>query len=46
MNPDGKGDGEELIGLEGGEIVIRIYHMTKKNLISIKGKKICQNSKE
>jgi hypothetical protein len=35
VDKDGKGDGEELEGVEGGKTVIRIYCM--KNLFSIKG---------
>jgi hypothetical protein len=30
---------KELGGVEGGEIVIRIYYVRKKNLLSTKGKR-------
>lgn len=41
MDPDGKGGGEKLGGVEGGEAVIRIHPLCdgKKNLFSIKGRK-------
>lgn len=37
-DPDGSGGGKELRGVEGGETVISIYYMRKKNLLSIKEK--------
>lgn len=39
MDLYGRGLGEELGGVEGGVIMIRIYYVRKKNLFSIKGKK-------
>jgi len=29
VDPDGRGNGEELRGIDEGETVIRIYHMRK-----------------
>lgn len=39
VNPKGKDSGKELGGVEGEEIIIRIYYM-RKNLFSIKSKNI------
>lgn len=36
---DGRGAEEELGGIEGRKIVISIYHIGKKNLLSIKAAK-------
>lgn len=31
MDLDGKGDGKKLEGIEGGETVIKIYHVRKES---------------
>lgn len=46
MDLDGRGQREELGGVEGGETLIRIYYVRKKSLLSTKGKQenyvLCQ----
>ena len=38
-DPDGRGGGEELGRTEGGETIIKIYYVKKKNLFAIKEKR-------
>jgi hypothetical protein len=49
VDPDGRGKWEELGGVEGGEIVIRIFRIKKKIYfcvcVCVKGKKISQINK-
>jgi hypothetical protein len=41
VDPDGKGDGKEPRGVEGGETVIRIYssYVRKKSIFNKRGKR-------
>lgn len=40
---DGKGDREELVGVEGGEAMIEIYYVNKESIFNKRKKSIPHN---